>query len=59
MLTASEGENSSALEDVLIQRLQARPTDVQLRVIYLLVTKDTLAYDDFTDTSGDLSPEDW
>ena len=32
MLTASEGENSPALEDVLLQELQARPTDVQLRV---------------------------
>ena len=37
MLTASEGENSPALEEVLLQELQARPTDVQLRVSYLLV----------------------
>ena len=28
MLTASEGENSPALEDVLLQELKARPTDV-------------------------------
>ena len=35
MLTASEGENSPALEDVLLQELKARPTDVQLRVRYL------------------------
>ena len=36
MLTASDGENSPALEKVLLQELQARPTDVQLRVSYFL-----------------------
>ena len=36
MLTASEGENSPALEDVLLQELQTRPTDVQLRVIKII-----------------------
>ena len=33
MLTASEGENSPALEDVLLQELKVRPTDAQLRVL--------------------------
>ena len=33
MLTASEGENSPALEDVLLQELKAKATDdVQLQV---------------------------
>ena len=32
MLTASEGENIQALDE-----LQARPTDVQLRVSYLIL----------------------
>ena len=32
MLTASDGENSPALETVIQEEIQARPDDVKLRV---------------------------
>ena len=32
MLTASDGENSPALESVILEEINARPEDVKLRV---------------------------
>ena len=32
MLTASDGENSPALEAVILEEIKARPEDVKLRV---------------------------
>ena len=57
MLTASEGENSPALEDVLLQELQARPTDVQLRVSNSYHLQDAEPTHDAGE-AGDLVPED-
>ena len=58
MLTASDGENSPALETVIQEEIQARPDDVKLRVRREVVVMQLFTSLQFAGTPGDALPAD-